>query len=419
MFSESESLLDRALKVIPNGTQTFSKSHTCYPRGVSPFYAEYANGVTLHDVDGNKFTDFTSGLTAIILGYNDADVQQAVAEQICKGVIYTLPHKLEIEVAEMLVDMIPCAEMVRFGKNGSDTTTGAIRLARAYTGRDHIAHCGYHGFHDWSMANTPRNLGIPQAVKDLTHTFKYNDIQSLERLFDERPNQYAAVIMEPMNREFPQDNFLHKCKELAHQNNALFILDETITGFRFAAGGAGEYFNIMPDLATFGKAIANGYPLSAVVGKREYMEYFNKVHFSFTNAGECLSLAAAKACLTKIKELDVPKRLNELGKPIPGGGHPAWRHLDISSPRYIKYNEPTTDLNNPATRIVEPTDVQRVSDKTLFMQEMHKRGILCLGTVNLNYAHTEQDVATLIQALSEWEGAELECQPLQTQFKIR
>ena len=389
MFSESESLLDRALKVIPNGTQTFSKSHTCYPRGASPFYANLAEGAYLWDVDGNKYIDFTSALTAVILGYSDIDVQGAVSGQVfCGDPIYTLPHKIEIEVAEMLVDMIPCAEMVRFGKNGSDTTTGAIRLARAYTGRDHVAQCGYHGWHDWSMANTPRNLGIPQAVKDLTHTFKYNDIKSLEKLFDERPNQFAAVIMEPMNREFPQDNFLHKCRELAHKNNALFILDETITGFRLAIGGAGEYFNIKPDLATFGKGIANGYPLSAIVGKREIMEYFNKVHFSFTNAGECLSLAAAKACLTKIKELDVPKRLNELGRNIPGSGHPAWRHIDISN-------------------------------KTLFMQEMHKRGLLCLGTVNLNYSHTEEDVAKLIQALGEWGDGTLECAPLDTAFKIR
>ena len=389
MFSESESLLDRALKVIPNGTQTFSKSHTCYPRGVSPFYADKASGAHLVDVDGNGYIDFTSGLTAIILGYNDADITAAITEQaLFSGVIFSLPHKLEIEVSEMLVDMIPCAEMVRFGKNGSDTTTGAVRLARAYTGRDHVLMCGYHGWHDWSMANTPRNLGIPQAVKDLTHIFKYNDIQGLERLFDERPNQYACVIMEPMNREFPQDNFLQKCRDLAHKNNALFILDETITGFRFAVGGAQEYFGVTPDIATFGKAIANGYSLSAVVGKREYMEYFNKVHFSFTNAGECLSLAAAKACLTKIKELNVPKYLRELGKDIPGSGHPAWRHIDISN-------------------------------KTLFMQEMHKRGLLCLGTVNLNYSHTEEDVAKLIQALGEWEGAELECQPLPQGFKIR
>ena len=148
MFSESESLLDRALKVIPNGTQTFSKSHTCYPRGVSPFYAKRGYGAMLWDVDDNKYIDFTSGLTAIILGYQDDDVDRAVEEQWMEGVIYTLPHKIEIEVSEMLVDMIPCAEMVRFGKNGSDTTTGAIRLARAYTGRDHIAHCGYHGWHD-------------------------------------------------------------------------------------------------------------------------------------------------------------------------------------------------------------------------------------------------------------------------------
>lgn len=388
MFAESERLLDRALKVIPNGTQTFSKSRTNYPVGVSPFYAKRASGSKLWDADGNKFIDFVSSLTPIILGYSDPYVDAAVLEQLEEGVIFSLPHKIEIEVSEMLVDTIPCAEMVRFGKNGSDVTTGAIRLARAYTGREHVAQCGYHGWHDWSMANTPRNLGIPQAVKDLTHVFKYNDIQSLERLFDERPNQFACVIMEPMNRDYPQNDFLHKCKALAHKNNALFILDEIITGFRFAVGGAQEYFNIRPDLATFGKAIANGYPLSAIVGNKEYMNYFDKVHFSFTNAGECLSLAAAKASLTKIKELDVPRYLKDLGKDIPGTGHPAWRHLEIS-------------------------------DKTLFMQEMHKRGILCLGTVNLNYSHTLEDVDYLIQALKEWEGGELECQPLSTNFKIR
>lgn len=387
MFTKSEELLYRALKVIPNGTQTFSKSQTNFPRGVSPFYASHGKGGYLYDVDGNRYIDFISGLTAVILGYDDPDVDRAVQEQFNSGAIFSLPHELEIEVSEMICDMVPCAEMVRFGKNGSDATTGAIRLARAYTGRDHVAQCGYHGWHDWSIANTGRNLGIPQAVKDLTHTFEYNNIDSLHRLFQDRPNQYACVIMEPMNREWPENDFLHECKELAHKNGALFILDEVITGFRFAIGGAQECFDITPDLCSLGKAIANGYPLSALVGKAEIMSHISKVHYSFTNAGECLSLAAAKATLKKIKEKNVPYELILLGASISGTGHASWVHLNISN-------------------------------KTLFMQEMHKRGILCLGTANLNYAHTPEDVEKLKQALSEWEGGVLECEPLKP-FKIR
>jgi glutamate-1-semialdehyde 2,1-aminomutase len=194
--------------------------------------------------------------------------------------------------------------------------------------------------------------------------------------------------MEPMNKDFPQDDFLHKVQKLAHSNGALFILDETITGFRFATGGAQEYFDVTPDLVTFGKAIANGYPLSAIAGREEVMRWMEKIHFSFTNAGECLSLAAAKATLKKIKELNVPAYLAELGADVPGSGHPCWRHLDIP-------------------------------DKTLFMQEMHKRNILCLGTVNLSYAHKLDHVNHLRYALDDWDKGVLECEPLQESFKIR
>jgi glutamate-1-semialdehyde 2,1-aminomutase len=315
-------------------------------------------------------------------------VTQAVTEQLQDGVLFSLPHKLEIEVSEQIVDMVPCAEMVRFGKNGSDTTTGAVRLARAFTGRDHIAMCGYHGWHDWSNGVSGRNAGVPQAVKDLTHVFRYNDIDSLYRLFTDRPGQYACVIMEPMNKDWPDDDFLNKVKELAHANGALFILDETITGFRFAIGGAQEYFNVTPDIATFGKAIANGYPLSAIAGREEVMQKMNDIHFSFTNAGECLSLAAAKVTLKKIKDENIPKRLAWLGERIIGDGHPCWRHIDIA-------------------------------DKTLFMQEMHKRGILCLGTVNLTNAHGITDIEKLNHALDVWDKGVVNCKPLEQGFKIR
>jgi len=392
MFTRSEELLKRALKVIPNGTQTFSKSQTCLPYGVSPFYASKAEGARMWDVDGNEYIDFTSALTAIILGYNDSDVNAAVKQQVDNGVIFSLPHELEIRVSEMICDMVPCAEMVRFGKNGSDVTTGAIRLARAYTGRDHIAVCGYHGWHDWYIGVTGRNQGIPQATKDLTHVFQYNDIDSLHRILNARPNQFACVIMEPMNRVHPENDFLHKVKELAHKHGALFILDEVITGFRLAIGGAQEYFGVVPDLATFGKAVANGYPLSVLAGKEEVMRKINDTHYSFTYAGECVSLAAAEATLKKLKENDVPEYLAELGKIVPGTGHPAWRHLNF--------------LNN--------------ENKTWFLQEIFKQGIFSLGTFNLNYAHTIKDVEKLGQVLSSipLEG-ELQCEPLKPLFKIR
>jgi len=389
MFEKSEELLNRALKVIPNGTQTFSKSRTNFPVGVSPFYAEKAEGAYLWDVDGNKYIDFISALTPVILGYNDPDVTKAVKEQLEVGVLFSLPHELEIEVSEMICDMVPCAEMVRFGKNGSDTTTGAVRLARAHTGRDHVAMCGYHGWHDWSNGMSGRNLGVPQAVKDLTHVFRYNDIDSLYRLFMDRPGQYACVIMEPMNREWPEDDFLHKVKDLAHAEGALFILDETITGFRFALGGAQEYFNVTPDIATFGKAIANGYPLSAIAGRADIMQTMEKIHFSFTNAGECLSLAAAKATLNKIKVWEVPQWLRSYSQTFLvdiGTGHPAWPHLDIK-------------------------------DKRGFAEVMHKNGILCLGTLNINFSHTPEDAYKFIEVFTAYKEGEV-C-TLQGGFSIR
>ena len=178
-FNQSEQMLARAEISIPLGSQTFSKSKTAYPYGVSPFFIERGKGCQVWDVDGNKYTDFVSGLLSISLGYCDDDVDTAVIEQLKLGVTFSLPHRLESDVAEMIINMVPCAEMVRFGKNGSDATSAAIRLARAHTGNDHIAVCGYHGWQDWYIGSTSRDLGVPQATKALTHTFSYNDINSL------------------------------------------------------------------------------------------------------------------------------------------------------------------------------------------------------------------------------------------------
>ncbi len=254
-----------ALKSIPLGSQTFSKSLTQLPFGVSPFFVDRAEGAYFWDVDNNKYLDFSSALASVTLGYCDPDIDSAVKKQMEKGVTFSLPHTLEEEVAKMLIEAIPCAEQVRFAKNGTDATSGAIRLARAYTSRERIAVCGYHGWQDWYIGSTTKNLGVPKGVQDLTHTFSYNNIDSLEQIFKAHPDEFAAVILEPMSSDYPKDNFLGKVKEITHNNGALLVFDETCTGFRLSHGGAQELFGVTPDIATFGKGLANGYPLSALV----------------------------------------------------------------------------------------------------------------------------------------------------------
>ncbi|BCL37784.1 aminotransferase class III-fold pyridoxal phosphate-dependent enzyme [Nostoc sp. MS1] len=425
-YLESEKLLARALQSIPLGTQTFSKSKTQYPFGVSPYFLTKGFGSHVWDVDGNEYIDFINGLAAITLGYNDPDVTAAVHSQLEAGVIFSLPHPLEIQVAEKLIEMVPCAEMVRFGKNGSDATTGAIRLARAYTGRDHIAVCGYHGWHDWYIGSTTRNLGIPKSVQALTHTFIYNKLDSLHQIFQEYSGEIAAVIMEPVNVATPEAGFLESVKELAHQNGALLIFDETITGFRFANGGAQEYFGVTPDLATFGKGLANGFPLSAVVGRADIMQMMDEIFFSFTFGGETLSLAAALATMTKLEKLPVIDTLRQQGQKIITGLQKLIEQLSMSHIVSL--------AGYPCWSFILFKDVHPYSQwqiKTLFLQEMFAKGILTLGTHNISYSHSDIDVERLLSVYSEVFSLlrevvtdqsldkYLKCQPLEPLFKIR
>ena len=394
MYKKSEQLLERALKAIPLASQTFSKSLTQYPRGVSPFFIEKGMGAKVWDVDGNEYIDFVNSLAAVTLGYCDADVDKAVQAQMKNGVTFSLPHTLELEVAEKLIEIIPCAEKVRFAKNGTDATSASIRIARAYTGKEHIAVCGYHGWQDWYICSTTRDLGVPNGVKELTHKFQYNSIKSLEKLFQEQ--ELACVIMEPMNVEYPKDNFLEKVKELVHKNNALLIFDETITGFRYSLGGAQELFNVIPDMATLGKGMANGYPLSAVVGSNKIMKKVEDIFFSGTFGGETLSLAAANAIINKYKKEKVVDHFYEIGTYLLEqlnqiidnenlgdifwtSGHPAWSFLHIKEQE--KYNS--------------------FEIKTFFLQESLKRGVITLGTHNLSFSHTKREIDKLIEVYAE------------------
>jgi glutamate-1-semialdehyde 2,1-aminomutase len=425
-YRKSEEFLARAERSIPLGSQTFSKSKTQYPFGVSPYFITRGAGSKVWDIDGNEYVDFVNSLLAITLGHGDPDVMAAVKAQLEDGTIFSLAHPLETEVAERIIDMAPCAEMVRFGKNGSDTTAGAIRLARAYTKRDRVAVCGYHGWQDWYIGSTARHLGVPQAVRDLTHTFAYNDLASLEALFKAHRDEFAAVILEPMNVFEPAPGFLEGLKELTHRNGALLVFDETITGFRFANGGAQELFGVTPDLATYGKGLANGYPLSAIAGRADVMRLMEEIFFSFTLGGEALSLAAAKATLDKLKREPVLKTIAAHGRAVAEGaaaivaennigdfvslaGQPCWSFVLIKdTPEYNSYEI-----------------------KTLFLQEMLARGVMTLGTHNMSYAHDEKDVAKLLSAYREVMPILadavrnralkqlLRCEPLQPLFKVR
>ena len=313
-YRKSESMLARALKTIPLGSQTFSKSHTNYPLGVSPLFAARGKGAHVWDADGNEYVDMVGALAAVTLGYDDPDVTAAVKAQIEDGVIFSLPHPLEIECAEAIVRLVPSAEMVRFGKNGSDATAGAIRVARAFTGRDRVAACGYHGWQDWYIGSTARNKGVPKAVRDLTHSFPYNDAGALDALLKSRPGEFAAVILEPMNATEPKTGYLAEVKAVAHRHGALLVFDETITGFRYANGGAQQLFGVVPDLTTLGKGMANGYPLSAVAGRTDVMKEMEEVLFSFTMGGETLSLAAAVATMRKLEREPVIDRMATTGR---------------------------------------------------------------------------------------------------------
>jgi len=425
-YEESEEHLKRAEQTIPLGSQTFSKSRTQYPVGISPLYAVRAKGAEIWDIDGNKYVDLVSSLAAITLGYNDPEVNRAVKKQIGSGVSLSLPAKIESEVSELIVEMVPSAEMVRFGKNGSDATSAAIRLARAFTGRDHVIICGYHGWQDWSIGSTSRNKGVPELVSSLTHKFEYNDIESLRRCLDSLQGKVAAVILEPMNSAYPIPSFLKSVKNATHEAGALLIFDETITGFRYAKGGAQELFGVTPDLSTFGKGMANGYPLSAVVGRRDVMMEMEEIFFSGTFGGELLSLAAAKVVLQRHLSEDLCGRLATAGQQLSDSveglvlqhglssilsysGHPSWRFLNWSA--------------------TERFTVEQI--KTFFMQEMFKRGVLVLATHNTTLAHTQkinQKVNEIYSEVlfelhdaitSETLDKKLLVKPLKPLFKIR
>ncbi len=395
-FKKSQKLFSKVSKLIPLASQTFSKSYLQFIKGQAPLFASRARGATIWDVDGNSYIDFINGLLPVILGYQYKAVDEAIKKQLQKGIVLSLPSPLEAELAELLIKHIPSAEMVRFGKNGSDATSGAVRLARAVTGREHVAVCGYHGWHDWYIASTTRNLGVPKSTRKLTHKFEYNNLASLEEIFHEHRNQVAAVIMEPMSYDEPKDNFLQKVKELTHKNGALLIFDEVITGFRFSLGGAQKLFGVTPDLAAFGKSMANGMPISALVGKRKYMEKVADIFYSFTQGGELLSIAAAIATIKGIERRKVIPYLWKLGGILQKSTNALIKQHGLQGTVEVK--------GKPVWQVFSIHEANGFSDleiKSYIQQELLQRGFLWFGSHNMSFAHTNADIKNLLTAYDE------------------
>ena len=390
----SQQLLDRARRVIPSATQTFSKGPNQWVRGVSPHYLVRGDGAWVWDADGNKYLDYLMALGPIILGYGNRRVNEAVSHQLADGPVFSQMHPLEVEVAEMLVDLIPCAEMVRFAKNGSDVTTGAVRAARAYTGRDHVALCGYHGWHDWYIGTTTRNKGVPAAITALSHSFIYNDIESLKRIFAE--HEIAAVVMEPVGVEEPKPGFLQAVRELCTAKGAVLVFDEIVTGFRFHLGGAQTLFGVTPDIACFGKAMANGFPLAAVVGTRDLMMQFDEIFFSGTFGGDALSLAACKATINEMQERDVIAHNWQVGERLRDGLTDVIARCGLSEVMRI--------LGFPIRSVMVfpgcDEDEARLR-RSFVMQECVKRGLLYFCSHIPCFAHGEDEIRFTLDVFEE------------------
>jgi glutamate-1-semialdehyde aminotransferase len=392
-ITHSDSLYERALKVQKPITQTLAKGPGQFTKGVAPKYLQKGKGSHVWDVDGNEYIDFNSAIGPISLGYAYPVVDEAIKKQLEDGITFSLMHPLEVELSELIQEVIPNAEAVKISKTGADVCSAAVRVARSFTGRDKIFCCGYHGWHDWYIGITSRNSGIPEAIQNMTYTFEYNNIEAIIEALDE---DVAAVILEPFIFEAPQNDFLQALAEACRENGTLLIFDEMWTGFRIALGGAQEYFNVVPDLAVYSKACANGMPISLLTGRADVMELFNNEVFSYTTfGGEALSLAACIATIKEIRKKNVPKYLDEKGQIIKDGYNQIAQEFGMENlTKCVGYN-----CRTMVTFAPEAGNALEV--KALMQQEMIKRGILWAGFHNMCFSHSDEDLNYTLLAYRE------------------
>ena len=403
-FAASAEHTAAARQLIPGGAHTYARGDDQYPEGMAPVI-ERGAGCRVWDIDGNEFVEFGSGLRANTLGHGFEPVVRAVQRHLANGVGFVRPHRLEREAAERLIDLIPSAEMVKFGVNGSDATSAAVKLARAYTGRDMVAVCRQHPFFstdDWFIVTTPMSAGIPDSVRPLTVQFSYNDLASLEALFEAHPGQIAAVVLEAETVEPPAPGFFAGLRQLCDRNGALLVLDEIITGFRWHERGAQYLYSIEPDLCTFGKGIANGLPLSALAGRRDVMRLGGHVDdadrvflLSLTAGGQPWALAAMLAVIDTYQQEGIAGQLHSIGADLRAGVEEVVAAAGLSD--YFQVRGRDCNL----VYVARDADGQPSQEfRTLVLQEFLEHGILAPSFV-VNAAHDPKAISQVVEAVTE------------------
>jgi glutamate-1-semialdehyde 2,1-aminomutase len=403
-FKKSLQLQPQFNKIIPGGCHTYAKGDDQFPEFIPPYIMK-GKGCRIWDIDDNEYIEYGNGLRSVSLGHAFDPIVEAACAQMKKGTNFSRPAVIELQCAEEFLSIIDGAEMVKFCKNGSDATDAAIKLARAYTGRDMVGVCTSHPFFsigDWFIGTTSMAGGIPDTIKKMSVPFYYNDILSVKKLFEDYPNQIACLILEAHKYEEPINNFLHELKNICHQNGALFILDEIITGFRWHLGGAQKKFNVVPDLSCWGKAMGNGFAIAALAGKREFMELGGLNHnkervflLSTTHGAETHALAAAIATIQFYKENNVIDRLYQQGDKLAQGINQASRDLHL---------EDKVSVIGPSCCSVyttrDNTNGMSQPFRTLFLQETMKRGLLMPSTI-ISYSHQDEDIEETVSKVHD------------------
>jgi glutamate-1-semialdehyde 2,1-aminomutase len=388
-FTKSLELYSKAKNLTPLAAQTYSKSYRYHAFGSAPIFLSHGKGSKVWDIDGNRFIDFVCALGPVTVGYNNKNINNAIKSQLKKGITFSLPHPIGIILAEKLTRIIPGVEMVRFLKNGADATFAAIKLARAFTGKDIVLMSGYHGMHDWSIVTTNNNLGVPKALIGTSIGFEYNNIEQLLSIIEDYKDQVAAIILEPIQGDGPKKDYLQRLREVATQNGIILIFDEVVSGFRYSLGGASELYNVTPDLIAFGKGMANGMPLSVVGGKSEILSLIEtkKVFISTTFGGETLSISSALSTIIELEKPGTYEKLWRYGESIKNGLEKLIIKFDLSN--YVRviglapHCGPVFNSFN---------DIDMYDLMSIYSREMLSNGILTVGIINLSKSHDYRDI---------------------------
>jgi glutamate-1-semialdehyde 2,1-aminomutase len=401
-FSKSRALQPKAHRLIPGGAHTYAKGDDQYPEQ-APGFIVRGKGCHVWDLDGNQYIEYGMGLRAVTLGHAFDPVVEAAYKQMQLGANFSRPADIEVDLAEVMLEILDGADMVKFAKNGSDVTTAAVKLARAYTGRDLVAICEDHPFFsvdDWFIGTTEVNAGIPEAITRMTLKFRYNDLASLRQLFDQYPKQIACVVLEPENVVPPAPNYLADVKQLCEERGAVLFFDETITGFRWHLAGAQKFHGVVPHLSTFGKAMGNGFAIAALAGKREMMRLGGLDHdqprvflLSTTHGAETHALAASLETIRIYRERHVVEFLWKQGERLR-----ALLNRSIAENHLEDYFELA---GRPCNLIflTHDQDQQRSQPfRTLFMQELIRRGVIGPSFV-VSFSHSDADIDRTAEAV--------------------